>query len=298
MSERAWIACVVVLLSNLHSFAAELPKPLTTVPLSLARDRIMVPAVLNSSNGLSFMLDTGFSTTMVHPDLPEPLKLRRAGEITIIGIAGDEKAPTYEGAVFEIGGVKFQPRRVAALTSDANRRRRRDGIIGSGLFRQFVVELDFERKQMALYSPSNFVYSGRGEIVPLRFRRTTPIVSASINGTNGDPIRGEFEIDTGCDSGICLGHDFIEKYHLLKEDNTRAGGKVGVGGGTATRSGTLPQLQLGALKISKPQTDFFLEGSPVDHDMAGHIGFGVLKHFKVIFDYSRKQMILEPPASR
>jgi hypothetical protein len=151
---------------------------------------------------------------------------------------------------------------------------------------------------MALYSPSNFNYSGKGEIISLRFRRTTPIISASVNGANADPIPGEFEIDTGCDSGICLGHDFIEKHQLLKEDDTRAGGKVGVGGGTATRSGALPELQLGALKISKPQTDFFLEGSPVDRDMAGHIGFGVLKDFKVIFDYSRKQMILEPPATR
>jgi hypothetical protein len=33
----------------------------------------------------------------------------------------------------------------------------------------------------------------------------------------------------------------------------------------------------------------------VDRGLAGHIGFGVLKHFKVIFDYSRRQMILEKP---
>ena len=72
----------------------------------------------------------------------------------------------------------------------------------------------------------------------------------------------------------------------------------GLRGDTATRSGSLPELRLGALKVPKPQTDFFLEGSPVDSGFAGHIGFGILKDFKVIFDYSRRQMILEPPAAR
>jgi predicted aspartyl protease len=273
--------------------------PLTTVPVVTARDRIMVPVSVNGSNGLSFMLDTGFSSTMIHPDLPGPLNLRRVGEIDIIGIAGEEKAPTYEGAVFDIGGARYAPRRVAALTSDAGRRRRRDGIIGSGLFRQYVVEIDFARKQLALYWPSNFTYAGKGEVISLRFRRSsnTPLVAGTINATNGTVIRGEFEIDTGCDSGVCLGHEFIEANHLLDDSETRAGGKFGVGGRAQTRSGHLPQLQLGSTKIDKPQTDFFIEGSPVDPGLAGHIGIGVLNQFKVIFDYSRKQMILEKAAT-
>lgn len=272
--------------------------PLATIPISMTRNRIMVPVTLNGSNGLSFMLDTGFSMTMVNPALPESLKLRRAGEITIAGIAGDEKAPTYEGAVFDIGGLKYQPRRVAALSSDTHRRRRRDGILGSGIFRQFVVELDSPHQQLRLYAPSNFTYQGRGEIIPLRFSSTTPVIQATVHTTNGTAVQAEFEIDTGCDSGVCLGHEFIKTHQLLNPAETRDGGKFGVGGGTETRSGHLPQLQMGALKIDRPQTDFFLEGSPVDRKFAGHIGMDVLKHFKVIFDYSRKQMILEPLSAR
>jgi hypothetical protein len=67
-----------------------------------------------------------------------------------------------------------------------------------------------------------------------------------------------------------------------------------VGGGATTRNGHWPELQIGALRIAKPDIDFFLEGSPVDRGLAGHIGMGVLKNFKIIFDYSRRQMILEP----
>lgn len=269
--------------------------PLVTIPINTSRDRIMVPLTLNNSN-VSFKLDTGFSMTMIHPDLAAAPDLHRAGEITIMGIAGEERTPTYEGTIIDLGGVKYEPRRVAVLNPNATRRRT-DGILGSGLFRQYVVEIDFIGKRLSLYARTNFSYSGQGEIVPLRFRRghTTPIATATILATNGTPVRGEFEIDTGCDSGVCLGHDFVTTNRLLDDSDTRGGGKVGVGGGVRTRSGHLPQLQLGNLKIEKADADFFIESSPVDEGFAGHIGIGVFKRFKVIFDYSRQQMILEKP---
>ena len=277
--------------ANLFCTAA----PLVTIPINTARDRVMVPLTLNGSN-VAFKLDTGFSMTMINPDLAASLNLRRAGEITIMGIAGEERSPTYEGATLNLGGVKYEPRRVAALSPNATRRPI-SGILGSGLFRQFVVEIDFAGKRLSLHTRTNFNYSGKGEIIPLRFRRghTTPIASATILTTNGALVRGDFEIDTGCDSGVCLGHDFVTANRLLADAETRGGAKVGVGGGVRTRSGYLPQLQLGNLKIEKADADFFIESSPVDEGLAGHIGFGVFKRFKVIFDYSRQQMILEKP---
>jgi hypothetical protein len=292
---KCGISCLAAVLALAHTaFAAE---PLATLPIRLAPYRVMVPVSLNGSNALSFMLDTGFSMTMIHPTLAEPLKLRRAGEVTVIGIAGEERTPTYEGAVLNLGGVQFAPRRVGSLGSDGNRRRRRDGILGSGLFRNYVVEIDFVRQQLKLYAPTNFSYAGQGEVVALRFRRggTTPIVDATVHSTNDASIRGEFEIDTGCDSGLCLGHDFVKTHRLLDKATTSESEKFGVGGGTETRSGHLPRLQLGAAKIDRPQTDFFLEGSPVDPGLAGHIGITALNRFKVIFDYSRRRMILEKP---
>jgi hypothetical protein len=300
--KRAQVTRVVLLLllTTLSPASALASEPLARVRFSTSGDRVMVPVSMNGSNGFSFLLDTGYGITMIHPALPEALQLRRAGQITIAGIAGDEKAPTFEDAVIDIGGARYEPRRVASLPSEGNRRRRRDGILGSGLFRQYVVEIDFVGKQLSLHSPSNFIYGGKGEVIPLRFRRggTTPIISASIPGTNNVLIPAEYEIDTGCDSSICLGHDFIVSNHLPAEAETRAGGKFGVGGGAQTRSGHLPRLHIGEMKVEKPDVDFFIEGSPVDNPLAGHIGIGALKHFKVIFDYSRRQMILEKPAAR
>ena len=67
-----------------------------------------------------------------------------------------------------------------------------------------------------------------------------------------------------------------------------------MGGDTRTKIGRVPKFRLGAQMIEKPLTNFFLEGSPVDDGLAGHIGMDLLRRFKVILDYSRERMILEP----
>jgi len=109
-----------------------------------------------------------------------------------------------------------------------------------------------------------------------------------------DPIQGRFEVDTGCDGGLCLGSDFVEANNLLEASGeTKGAGRRGVGGDTGTRTGRVPKLRLGTLVVEKPLTNFFLEGSPVDAGYAGHIGMDVFRRFKVIYDYARQRIILE-----
>ena len=52
---------------------------------------IIVTARVNESKPLSFKLDTGFSITTIHPDLVDSLQLKRAGTLTIVGIAGNKE---------------------------------------------------------------------------------------------------------------------------------------------------------------------------------------------------------------
>src|SRR3954470_7434317 len=137
-----FLACLVLLFLPFAVIAQS--NVIATVPISFQRGQIMVPATVNGSDSLNFLLDTGFSMTMLRPDLAEKLGLRRVGEIVVEGIAGDERAATFEGATFDLGAARYSPRRIGAM---AGSRRRRDGIIGSGLFRQYVVAIDLGTKQ-------------------------------------------------------------------------------------------------------------------------------------------------------
>jgi predicted aspartyl protease len=297
LRESAWFAVFATYLA-LISAAAQTNQPiaLAEVPLKSPNGDLLVEARINGSEPLLFKIDTGFGITTINPNRVESLHLERVGQMTIIGIAGEEQADTYAKAVFDFGGATYSPRRVASLPSDARRRwRKRDGILGEGFFRRFVVELDVAKQRLRLYEPKTFEYHGSGEIIPISFKRDTPIIDATITPEGKGAIAGRFEIDTGCDGELCLGHEFVAANHLLEEsDAGQNETRRGVGGGAQIRTGILSELRIGKLIVKKPTANFFLEGSPAGDGQAGHIGLGVLERYKMIFDYSRLRLILEP----
>lgn len=276
-------------------FADQAASSPITVNIRLTHNRILIPSKLNNTPA-TILLDSACTIPTLHPSIIDQLGLQPSGSVNIEGIAGEEHAPTYRGVVFKMGDAEYAPRRVASIPSERNdSHRRRDGLIGSGFLRQWVVEMDTRQSLIRLHAPTNFVYSGHGEVVPFRFRPRDeiPIVEASIVVSN-KPVKAEFEIDTGCDSGLCLGSHFVRENQLLDSVESHSSEKFGIGGSVETKSGTVPILRLGKLDVLKPQTDFFQAGSPVDEPLAGHIGMGLLHRYKVIFDYARMRLILEP----
>jgi len=204
-------------------------------------------------------------------------------------IGGFQAFVDYLADDYEIG------RRIAALGSEKQERSKaRDGILGADFFRRFVVEIDIPARLLRLCEPGEFHYSGRGEIIPLQFKRDTPIIDGSIVTLSNEIVNGRFEIDTGCDAFLCLGQDFVAANELLdKVKMMPQGARRGVGGSTPIQHGDFEALRLGSVIIKKPSANFFLEGSPAGKGQAGHIGLGVLQRFNMTFDYSRRQMILE-----
>lgn len=289
-----WLGAPLLAQSAELAATSSAPSNSVTVPFEIRRGHIMVPARVNGSNSLSLLLDTGYGLTMLSAEHVESFALRRTGRISIVGIAGEEPAGVFEGPTFDFAGMLWKPRRVAAFPAESpGRSRRRDGILGSSFFRRYVVAIDPAARSITLHDPDSYNYSGAGEVVPLTFQGTTPIVEAGLQLPDQSEVKGRFEIDTGCDSCLCLGRHFVEAHQLAPTNSAGGGGRVGVGGGARTRAGHLPSLQLGRQRIERPAANFFLEGSPVDAPLAGHIGWALLQDFKVVFDYSRKQMILE-----
>jgi predicted metalloprotease with PDZ domain len=74
---------------------------------------------------------------------------------------------------------------------------------------------------------------------------------------------------------------------------------VGLGGDTTTVIGRLDSLKLGRFILERPIVDFAKDrnGALARTDIDGIIGGEVFRRFKVIFDYSRMQIILEPNSS-
>lgn len=288
--------CGLVIFAASSVVAADPPEPPTkpvTIPFEVKRDHVMVPVTLNGTNRISMMLDTGYGMTMLRERFAKVADLRRTGRsVTIVGIAGDEEAKVYEGPEFGFGAALWQPRRVGAFPeSSGDRTKRHDGILGSGFFRRYVVEIDPFARKLHLHEPAQFSAVGQGEELTLSFKGTTPVVSAVVRLPTGREVQATFEIDTGCDGALCIGKHFV-KQHELDGAVGADGRRSGVGGQASVRESRFEQLRLGSFVVTKPSANLFLERDPADPPIAGHIGWELLKQFRVTFDYSRKRMFV------
>jgi hypothetical protein len=264
-----------------------------TASIAFQHGRILFSARIGEVGPLKLLLDSACTIPTLRPEVMDELKLTPSGRVRINGIAGIERAPTYRGVVFELGGAAYSPRRVAVLPSERQERRRRDGVLDSGFFTRYVLEVLAREKSVRLHSPTNFSYDGPGEIVSFHFREEIPVLSASIVLPDHDPIPVELELDTGCDSGLCLGDHFVKKHDIVALIEGRSSEKFGIGGSVETKSVRVPAIRIGKIDLKNVDTDLFLDGSPVDEPLAGHIGMAALGQHKIILDYHRKRLIIE-----
>lgn len=107
----------------------------------------------------------------------------------------------------------------------------------------------------------------------------------------------DFRIDTGSRNSLDLHAPFVRKHELLKKYPKYVDAPAGFGVGGATKGviGRIKSLQIGNFTIPSPVTGLSLadQGAFATTKTAGNIGGGLLKRFKVIFDYANNQMILE-----
>jgi hypothetical protein len=123
-------------------------------------------------------------------------------------------------------------------------------------------------------------------------------VHATIFTRASQPLTGRFLVDTGGAMAVTLTKRFTDDHQLLPvEEQLTTSPICGLGGIMKIQSlvGSVETLQLGSYKIANPVVEF--RQAPVEYDFDGFIGGAVFRRYKMIFDYRRRLMIMEPSAS-
>src|SRR4051794_10861375 len=81
------------------------PAPIT-VKIRLTHNRIVIPAKINNIP-LNFLLDSACTIPTLHPEVIDDLKLQPSGSVSIAGIAGEERAPTFRDVVIDMGEAQY-----------------------------------------------------------------------------------------------------------------------------------------------------------------------------------------------
>src|SRR5882762_2399438 len=274
------------------------------IPFELTSNVIFLQVRLNGSEPLWFVLDTGAPGTVLDTSRAKMLGIKVSGGGDVEGTGENSAAAGMAKDVsFSLKGVDFQAREIAVLPlSNLNHYvgRAVDGILGHNFFSRFVVEIDYAARTINVYDPKSFQYSGTGDSIPLELKDNAPSVRARLNLPGRAPIEGNFIIDTGGSHALILSTPFVKAQKVLETiPNTIAVPVAGVGGETFVRLGRVQSFQLGRIILENPVTTFAQseKGVLANPNLTGNIGGGILRRFKVIFDYRNRRMILEPNSS-
>lgn len=262
------------------------------VPFERVGHFVYLRARINDSEPLWFLLDTGATASYFDSERAKALGLGHDNSI--------------KGTSLSLPGVKIldqdfslQPLRFGIYNGHAV-----DGLLGYDFISRFVIEIDYLNKTVSFHAPNSFRYRGSGQVVPLTLLADDsggkiPLVKVKITGQRHAPIEGNFIADTAVRSAVSFNTPFVQANQLLQPAQQTI--QVPLGGGAMVREskqsiGRLPNVQLGRFTFKHPVAIFFQDkqGVLASPEFDGVIGSEILHRFKVIFDYSRQQMILEP----
>jgi hypothetical protein len=281
------------------------------VPFELVSNHIYIKVRINEFPALSFLLDTGAQLSYLDLSKANELGIRETGAEEVRRIGSCEDLSFFKLDSVKISSTNSSPDESSFAQNDDMTLFKQimagialsqvekfdgkeiDGVLGYDFLRRFVVEIDYVNRILTFYEPKDFKYKGNGESIKMGLEWYIPTLKATIDGE----CEGIFKIDTGSRNNLDLyapfvkAHKFLEKYPNYVE--TLVG--FGITGPAKGVVGRIGSLGLGSFVLDSPVTGCYLEdrSSLSSSKAAGKIGGGILKRFKVIFDYPRYRMILE-----
>jgi len=263
------------------------------LPMTVRANGPYVEVKANGHGPFVFEVDTGSMTSPLASELAKELGLEEANSINNrsvqIGFAdGFSVAMPLDFASF------------AALWPLTGRRIYGD--LGYSILKRFVVEFDYERGFLTLYDPKKYEYSGKGTVFPASMEMGyDPQIEGKLLIAGGVEIPVRFTLDTGA-GGTVVSAPVVKANNLYKAVTAKVpnAGKPKVDGVDGlvfeTTTARIDAIRLGNLVIDHPLVALSADtdGPFAMEDIGVNLGGNVLRRFKVIVDYPRNRVILEP----
>ena len=281
-----------------------------SIPFDLLGNRILLRVGINGSSAATFILDTGANVNVVS------LRSAKAAGIALvpwtggsvgIGARPPELQLVTDALTFNLPDLAVSDSRVFAMALEeaqdclALAARESggvppaiDGFLGAPFFRSLVVQIDYRARQLHLYDPKGYTYRGRGRSLPIELDDLYTYVDVRVGAPGGRDAHAKLVVDTGA-GALSLTRQFAAVHGILPSPDTlTSGAECGSAGRSSdpTLIGRLDRLRIGPFTLRRPVTVFYQASSDRTYD--GLLGGDALQHFTVIFDYSRRRMILEP----
>ena len=277
------------------------------VPIQVQRNLLVVAATLNGSGPFNFLLDTGVATSIItSPVLADSLRLRHGQVFRITGAGGsDTGLQAYQADSVRVGlpGIVAPHMPLLVLSQDVLNLSGYvgmpiHGILGSELFRSFVVTLQPEEGYLIATRPD--VYRApkgrRWSSLPLSLENNKAYFTAPVQLTDSLTLPLKLVLDTGASHALSVE---LDSDPLLKAPARRLPTDLGRGltGVVQGFLGRVPRLQLGRYTLPNVLTSFPNSADVhrrIDVPRNGNVGYELLKRFSLVVDYPHQRLLLRP----
>jgi len=292
---------LLTLFSSLSVLLSAQNKPIDKIPFELTdNNEIFIKCKVNETDSLTFLFDTGANGTVINSYiLGKKINLNLDKEIENNGANGIHMVKISSTNTLQFGNLKKENLDLLTIDYGADQF---DGVFGTNLIDKYIIEIDYDKKELRLYEPSNYVYPEKNTSYR-KFKMGTLnngglyTIKASIK-LNGKKHKGDFVLDTGADGVMSLSQPFVEKYSFDKKLTTVAKATSTGSEGISVESPivVLPELQLNELHFYNVPSVLYTsgKGESLKTDRAGLFGNSFLKRFNIILDIPNMQIFLKP----
>lgn len=272
-----------------------------TLPFRDVDGWILVPARINGSEPVDFVLDTGASVIALLAG-PETAALQLdMSSAHRFGAEDDLAAPfgaTQHGLDIDFGPMTLRRQTALAIPVDTLKCTAEvpappfSGVIGHEIFHRFVVEVDYDRSIVTLHDPAGYEYRGSGIVVAADISARQPFVQAVVDPPQGESYEARLHVDSGAGIDLSLFPATHPEIQVPEGGETHEA--CFVGGRAEYHRGTSVALGLGSGAPMSTPASYALGREIIDAGQNGRLGAKFLRRYNVIFDYARERMILEP----
>lgn len=284
------------------------------IPFKLINNLIIIPLQINNSDSLYFILDTGVKNTIITELTAEDsLVLNYARKINLKGLGINKEVEAYQSVhnnVRLLSGT-FNKRIVGNdeniyVLIDTTVQFTRffgtkiNGVIGSELFNNFIVRIDYMGKVLSFYNPEKYPFekkTRKGTTFPLEIYKSKPILKCNISQSTGNSIQVNMLLDTGASLSAWLLKETKSGINIPEKTiDTHIG--HGLGGEIRGKMGRIKELSIGKYILPQAIISYPDSGSISynfsDSNRNGTIGAEILRRFRIIFDYKNNRINLKP----
>lgn len=275
--------------------------------LDIQRNLLIVSFMVNGDGPFNFMLDSGVGTTIItDPSMATSLGLERGQPYRVVGAGGESTgllAHEIEGVRFSSGNIVAPNMRLLVLSEDVLDLSGyigmpMHGILGSELFRSFVVGIESEEHRLVLTAAARYKAprGRRWSSLPLTIIASKAYLDLPVQVTDSLSLPLRLVLDTGAGHALSLEAGSAPQLTVptkhLRSDLGR-----GLTGFIRGSLGRVAALQLGRYRMPGVLTSF-PDSSEVHVRAAvprnGNVGFELLKRFSLVIDYPHQRLLLRP----